>query len=62
MPSESGRSRAAKSETWFASQAPDGSGSLLFAPRANESIESFDANWSQDGFRHIRAVRRVEQM
>jgi hypothetical protein len=43
-------------------QAPDGSGSLLFAPRGIESTEDFDANWSQDGFRHIRAVRRVEQI
>jgi hypothetical protein len=42
-------------------QTPDGSGSLLFGPKTNDSAEvSFD--WSQDGFRHIRAVRRVEQL
>ncbi len=42
-------------------QTPDGSGSLLFGPRAIESAEG-GLNWSQDGFRYIRAVRRVEQL
>jgi hypothetical protein len=43
-------------------QTPDGSGSLLFARRACVSPEDFDVNSLEDGFRHIRAVRRVEQL